>query len=213
MKFSLFASKPKSKSLKLCPWNTKQKTAFPDPPEVKWLIRVARLVAVRHVAGSVAHEAHWPNPVPLLVPIFTPDPSLCLESCLLPPAHSFLNCFTWNSIVAEGIWDSWLKVFIFFWVFLFFFNLLFIWFCCPHAPPSPPPPLPHLGAQFSSLLYCSEVLFDPWMSFFFPPFFLFLVLTQDELRNLQSPLFKNEEFRDGDCRALNQAWGYSQPVS
>lgn len=97
MKFSLFASKPKSKSLKLCPWNTKQKTASPDLlRSTLRLIRVTWLVAVRHVAGSVAHEAHWPNPLPLLVPLFTPDPSLCLESCLLPPGHSFLNCFTWN---------------------------------------------------------------------------------------------------------------------
>lgn len=38
--------------------------------------QVVWLTAVRYVAGSAAHEAQWPNPVPLQVPIVTPDASL-----------------------------------------------------------------------------------------------------------------------------------------
>lgn len=138
------------------PWNfapetlKKKKLHLRDPPEAQWLFGLAQWVAVRHVAGSAAHEAHWPNPVLHVSPIFTPEPSLCLESCLLPRplTHPFLKCFTWNSIVAKGTLGSLVEGIRFILSF-YFFNLLFIWICCTLCP----------GAQFSTVSCCIVLRF------------------------------------------------------
>lgn len=122
------------------PWNfapeTLNKTCTLDPPEANWWIRVVPFVAVRYVAGSTAQEAHWPNPVPLHVPTFTLDPSLCLESCLLPlcPDHLSLNCFTGNTILWQrALRDNWWKVFNFI-LFCFVPTFPFFNFVAPSTP-------------------------------------------------------------------------------
>lgn len=169
------------------PWNfaseTLKKLHLPDLPEAKWLIRSAWLVAVRHVAGSAAREAHRPNPVSPRVPIFIPEPSLCLESCLLPLplAHPFLKCFTWNDIMAKDTLGYLVEG-------IHFILGFIISTFCSFESAAPPALEPGLALSPAVLLWGSV-----WpLNVFSPPFSsFFLFCTLDRLNNWHSPLFKN----------------------
>lgn len=164
---SLFASKPKSKSLKLCPWNTKQKTAPPDPPEAKWLVKAAQWAAVRHVAGSVAHEAPWPNPVSPHVPCIHTQPSLCSVMFAAPASSSpFSELFYLKHYsVAKGTLGYLVGGIRFILGFLFF--SIFVWFCHALCP----------GTQFSTVSCCIVLRFCLTLEcLFFSLFLPFLVL-------------------------------------
>lgn len=180
MKYSLFASKPKSKSLKLCPWNTKQKTAPPDPPEARWLVRAAQLVAVRHVAGSVAHEAQWPNPVSPHVPCVHNQPSLCSVMFAAPASSSPFpeRLYLKHYSVAKGTLGYLVEGIDF--IFEFFIFSIFD-FVMPSA-------LELSLALSPAVSFWGSVwplnVFSPFSSFF-------LFCTPDWLHNWQSPLFKN----------------------
>lgn len=138
------------------PWNfapetLKKKTA---PPWSSWGPVVVRVGTVGCSSTCSRFSSSWGLIDQTLFlhvsPIVTPEPSLCLESCLLPRplTHPFLKCFTWNSIVAKGTLGSLVEGIRFILSF-YFFNLLFIWICCTLCP----------GAQFSTVSCCIVLRF------------------------------------------------------
>ena len=165
--FSLPASKPKIRSLKFCPWNTKQKqqncapwsswgqVVDQDGPGGRYQI-CSRICSSQ---GSLAKPRFpaCPHIHTWLLPLFG------VTFLSLPPDHLSLNCFTWNTVLWQrALWENWWKVFNFvFYFVLFCFVSTFPLFNFV-APSSREP-----GPILSSCYIYSRVLFDPGMSSYF----------------------------------------------
>lgn len=170
------------------PWNfaseTLKKLHLPDPPEAKWLIRSAWLVAVRHVAGSAAHEAHWPNPVSPRVPhihtwALSPFGVMFAASASSSPFSEMF--YLKHYIVAKGTLGYLVEGihFILGFIISTFCSFEFV------APSALEPSL----ALSPAVLFWGSI----WpLNVFSPPFSsCFLFCTLDPLGNWHSPLFKN----------------------